>query len=63
MPPKSADRYRLRIADAPAPRTAPHINRHAAITRELGTFVKYQDWADKLRESWAAADGSSGPTR
>lgn len=46
---KLVERYRLRLADAPPPRATARTNRHDAITRDLGTFAKYQDWAEKLR--------------
>lgn len=36
--------------------------RHAAITRNLYTWSNYKNWADQVRDSWAATDstGASG---
>ncbi|MCZ8130641.1 MAG: hypothetical protein O9284_05005 [Steroidobacteraceae bacterium] len=54
MSAKAVERYRLRLSDVPATRAAARVDRHAAITRELGTFAKYQDWAEKLKDNWKA---------
>ena len=35
--------------------------RQAAITRNLYTWSNYKNWADQIRDSWAANDGSGGP--
>ena len=37
--------------------------RQAAITRNLYTWSNYKNWADQVRDSWAATDssGASGP--
>lgn len=32
--------------------------RQAAITRNLYTWSNYKNWADQIRDSWAASDGS-----
>jgi len=34
--------------------------RQAAITRNLYTWSNYKNWADQIRDSWAANDGSGG---
>src|SRR5438046_7634614 len=34
--------------------------RQAAITRNLYTWSNYKNWADQVRDSWAANDGSGG---
>jgi hypothetical protein len=36
--------------------------RQAAITRNLYTWSNYKNWADQVRDSWAATDstGASG---
>jgi hypothetical protein len=34
--------------------------RQAAITRNLYTWSNYKSWADQIRDSWAASDGSAG---
>jgi hypothetical protein len=33
--------------------------RQAAITRNLYTWSNYKNWADQVRDSWAASDASS----
>jgi hypothetical protein len=33
--------------------------RQAAITRNLYTWSNYKNWADQVRDSWAAGDASS----
>ena len=53
---KVVERYRLRLSEVPAPRATARTDRHAAITRELGTFAKYQDWAEKLKDSWKSTE-------
>jgi len=35
--------------------------RQAAITRNLYTWSNYKNWADQVRDSWAATDGSAAP--
>jgi hypothetical protein len=35
--------------------------RQAAITRNLYTWSNYKNWADQVRESWAAGDATSAP--
>jgi hypothetical protein len=35
--------------------------RQAAITRNLYTWSNYKNWADQVRDSWAASDASSAP--
>lgn len=32
--------------------------RQAAITRNLYTWSNYKNWADQIRDSWQASDGS-----
>jgi hypothetical protein len=32
--------------------------RQAAITRNLYTWSNYKNWADQIRDSWQANDGS-----
>jgi hypothetical protein len=32
--------------------------RQAAITRNLYTWSNYKNWADQVRDSWAATDAS-----
>jgi hypothetical protein len=34
--------------------------RQAAITRNLYTWSNYKNWADQVRDSWAAHDGTTG---
>ena len=33
--------------------------RQAAITRNLYTWSNYKNWADQVRDSWAATDGTA----
>jgi hypothetical protein len=33
--------------------------RQAAITRNLYTWSNYKNWADQVRDSWAASDASA----
>ena len=55
-------------ADSPAPGTDAYANwldrmqraraRQAAITRNLYTWSNYKSWADQVRDSWQATDGT-----